>query len=101
MSALGRNDVLAQAVKDELERLGKGGYLKPAEVERLSGECVKALEGQVARARGVVGPLVSGLAGQVREALDLPSRAEIRALTEALARAEAAKVATKDATDPA
>ena len=51
----------------------------------------------------------AGLAAQLRDALDIPSRSEIQALTEALARAEARVAgappagpsATKDAADGA
>lgn len=86
-AALGK-DTLEQVVRRELERLEQGGFVDKEQLERLSEECLKALEGRVERARTAVGPLLGDLAARVREALDLPSRAEVLALTEALKRAE-------------
>lgn len=86
-AALGRSTV-EQAIRQELERLEQGGFVDKEQLERLSEECLKALEGRVDRARGVVGPVLGDLATRVREALDIPSRAEVLALTRALERAE-------------
>ncbi len=88
-AALGRSTV-EQVVREELERLEQGGFVDRQQLEQLSGECLKALEGRVDRARGAVGPVLGDLAARVREALDIPSRAEVVALTEALRRAERA-----------
>ncbi|MCO5164935.1 MAG: hypothetical protein M9894_01010 [Planctomycetes bacterium] len=91
LAAFGRTS-LERVVRQELERLEKGGFLPREELERLSAECTAALAGQVERARGLVepalGPVLGDLAARVREALDVPSRAEVVALTEALRRAE-------------
>lgn len=91
LAAFGRTS-LERVVRQELERLEQGGFLPREELERLSAECTAALAGQVERARGLVGPAVGPvlgeLAARVREALDVPSRAEVVALTEALRRAE-------------
>lgn len=86
-AALGKSTV-EQVVRQELERLEQGGFVDKAQLEQLSEECLKALEGRVERARGVVGPVLGDLAARMREALDIPSRAEVLALTEALRRAE-------------
>ncbi len=90
-AALARPAVLTRAVEDELARLETGGYLKREELEKLTAECVGALQQQLERAKSTTLPLVAGLGATLREALDIPSRAEIVALTEALRRAEAAR----------
>lgn len=91
LAALGK-DAIERLVRQELERLEQGGFLKRAELERLSAECLGALASRAAEAKGTIAPIVSPLVGavasQVREAMDLPSRAEVLALTEALSRAE-------------
>ncbi|MBX3472501.1 MAG: hypothetical protein KF878_37085, partial [Planctomycetes bacterium] len=80
LAAFGRTS-LERVVRQELERLEQGGFLPREELERLSAECTAALAGQVERARGLVGPAVGPvlgeLAARVREALDVPSRAEV------------------------
>lgn len=91
---LGKNGV-ERFVRQELERLQQGGFLEKEELERLSAECLSALEGRLDKASKVIGPALGGLAAQVREALDIPSRAEVIALTEALARAERARTEGK------
>lgn len=91
-AALGKG-TLEQVVRQELERLEQGGFVGREELERLSRECVEALQGRVERARGVVGPVLGDLGARVREALDLPSRAEVLALTEALKHAPAGDAA--------
>jgi hypothetical protein len=87
-------------VRQELERLEAGGFVQRDELERLTAECLDALGGKVERARQLVTPVLGGLAAQVREALDLPSRAEVRALTDALARAEKAAGAAAGTPSP-
>lgn len=87
LAALG-NDTVERLVRQELERLEKGGFLQRAELERLSAECLGALASRAEQARSTIAPVVGNLAVHMRQALDLPSRAEVLALTEALARAE-------------
>ena len=48
----------------------------------------KSLDEQAQKARTSVAPLFKGLLSTLREVLDVPSRSEILALTEALKRAE-------------
>lgn len=93
-SALGKSGV-ERFVREELERLQQGGFLGKEDLERLSAECLGALEGRFSRVQQSFGPVLGGLAAQVREALDIPSRAEVIALTEALARAERDRTANK------
>lgn len=93
-SALGKSGV-ERFVREELERLQQGGFLRKEDLDRLSTECLGALEGRFDRVQKTVGPVLGGLAAQVREALDIPSRAEVIALTEALARAERDRTANK------
>lgn len=84
-----RPSMISRVVTDELERLEKGGFLAAGDVEKLSAEARKVLEERVEHTRTSVAPLLANLASGLREALDLPSRAEVLALTEALRRAQA------------
>lgn len=77
--------------EQELRRLEEGGYLDPAEVEQLLAEAKERLGGQAERARSFAQPLLEAAGGAVREVLDIPTRAEIRELTEALREAREAR----------
>lgn len=90
-AAMGRTGSIRSVVQKELQRLRERGYITEDPAE-LTGELMAKLEGQAEQARETVVPLLSGLVGSVREALDLPSRTEVLALTKALERAEAARV---------
>jgi hypothetical protein len=89
-AALGRTGSIRTVVQQELERLRERGYITEDPGE-LTGELLGKLEGQAEQARQTVGPLILGLGSSLRDALDLPSRAEVLALTRALERAEAAR----------
>lgn len=89
-------------VHDELERLTKGGYLPAAtDVERLTEEALSGLAERSQGARETLSPLLRGAAGALREALDIPSRTEVLALTEALRRAQAQQEAGAGGDAPA
>lgn len=77
--------------EQELRRLEEGGYLDAEEVERLLAEAKERLGGQAARARSFAQPLLEAAGGAFRDALDIPTRAEIRELTEALREAREAR----------
>lgn len=86
-SALGQNERMKEFVTGEISRLKAKGYVGEDSKELLA-EVLGRLEDQASKARSSVGPLLQGLGSTLREALDVPSRAEILALTEALNRAE-------------
>lgn len=86
-----RPSVLRTLVRDELKRLEEGGYVDAADIERAASDGLSALEGRVEQARSALGPAVTGLGRSMREALDIPSRTEVLALTEELRRARAAE----------
>lgn len=85
-----RPEYTRDLIEGELQRLADGGYLRPEELQELTQECIQALGERVDQARATVVPLMQGVTATVREALDIPSRAEVLALTEAL-RAQQAK----------
>lgn len=95
LEALGGKQAIEARLKAELERLLQGGYLGPAEVERLRAEALAAIQGGVSALSGTAGevgerlrPMSAGAAEALRRALDVPSRAELEALR---ARVEAAE----------
>lgn len=92
-----RPSMISRVVTDELERLEKGGFLTAADVEKLSAEARKVLEERVEHTKTSVAPVLAHLASGLREALDLPSRAEVLALTEALNAARGQAQAEADA----
>jgi hypothetical protein len=97
-----RPSAITQVVTDELRRLEKGGFLSAADVEKLAAEAKAVLGEKVEHTRATVLPLLGGVASSLREALDLPSRAEVLALTEALRRAEASRAeGARSGTPPA
>ncbi|MGE0708453.1 MAG: hypothetical protein AB7N76_19265 [Planctomycetota bacterium] len=87
--------------KEELERLQAGGYLPPEEVAGLLERAQERLGTSADRARALALPLLREMGATLREALDIPSRAEIRELTEALrARQEGPSGAGASAPEP-
>ncbi|RMG09176.1 MAG: hypothetical protein D6731_20270 [Planctomycetota bacterium] len=90
--SLGRAETIESALRAELERLQREGYLDEVP-EGVWDELRGRLEGRAERARQRVKPLVEALGASLRAALDLPSRSDIVALTEALERAEATRAA--------
>ncbi len=85
VSVLGRQEQLKTLVRGELERLVGKGYLE-GNPEDLATEVLGKLEERAETARERTLPLLKGLGDSLRRALDIPSRAEILALTEALSR---------------
>ena len=102
-AGLGRPDFIKNLLADELSRLQQGGYGDASELKQLVEERLATLEGQAEQVRGLMLPLLSGVGRSVRESLDLPSRAEILALTQALQEAQQAGVvlAGADSDEPA
>jgi hypothetical protein len=86
-SALGQNERMKEFVTNEISRLMAKGYVGD-DSQELVADVLKRLEDQAEKARTNVGPLLKGLGSTLRDALDVPSRSEILALTEALKRAE-------------
>jgi len=89
---MARSNLARDAVRNELGRLQREGYLDEAEAKRLLEEGLEALGERLEAARAQVEPALGELGGEVgrrlRDALDLPSRAEVVALTEALRAAQ-------------
>ena len=90
-AALTRPSLARRALRDEVDRLRRGGYLPEDDLEALAGDAAQQLGERIEEARATVGPLLTGAAASLREALDLPSRAEVLALTEELRRAREAR----------
>ncbi len=88
-AALTRPALAHRVLRDELDRLREGGYLSEQELDGLRRETLEKLSERLEQARVAVSPLVSGLGESLREALDIPSRSEVRALTEELRRRRA------------
>lgn len=89
-AALTRPSLARKALRDEVDRLREGGYLPQEELDALASEAAEQLGRRLEDARATVGPLLVGAAASLREALDIPSRAEVLALTEELRRARGA-----------
>ena len=84
LTALLKPDLAPNLLKEELDRLQAGGYLSAEDVDRLYRECSASLTEGAERTRRAILPLLEAAGSTVRGALDLPSRSEIVALTEAL-----------------
>ena len=84
IGALARSETLRSLVEGELQRLSEEGFLSAADVEELKVEHGKRLQELASSAGGHATQAISGLGAGLRAALDLPSRAEIQALTEEL-----------------
>ncbi|MCA8925890.1 MAG: hypothetical protein KDD82_29050 [Planctomycetes bacterium] len=93
IGALGRSETLRSLVEGELQRLSEEGFLSAADVAELRDAHAQRLRELAAGAGGQASQALRGLGSSLRAALDLPSRAEVLALTEELrlARARAAE----------
>lgn len=98
-AGLGQPDFIKNLLADELSRLEKGGYGDTSDLAKMVEERLAALGGQADQVRGVMAPLLSGVGRSVLEAMDLPSRTEILALTQALQEAKQAGVVPAGSAD--
>ena len=84
IGALARSETLRSLVEGELERLSEQGFLSPEDAAELKGEHTKRLQELASGASGHATQALQGLGAGLRAALDIPSRAEVQALTEEL-----------------
>lgn len=85
LTVLNRQGQLKSLVQGEIERLKEKGYLTE-DPEALAAEFLERIEEHASKARETTVPLLKGLGDTLRQALDIPSRTEILALTQALER---------------
>ncbi|MEZ6187380.1 MAG: hypothetical protein R3F62_20510 [Planctomycetota bacterium] len=85
--ALAKSSALRAVVEGELARLAGEGFLSAEDAEALRSEHAERLRELTEGAGEQASALLSGLASGLRQALDLPSRAEVVALTEELRQA--------------
>lgn len=96
IGALARSETLRSLVEGELERLSEQGFLSLEDAAELKGEHAKRLQELASGASGHASLALQGLGAGLRAALDIPSRAEIQALTEEL---RLARERTQEASD--
>lgn len=87
LEALGGRQAIEARIREELRRLGAGGYLPAEELERATRDALESLQAGLGQAAALsegagerLRPLGEHAARALRELLDVPSRAELEAL---------------------